>query len=475
MMSSNLSFSADDEVVRIARAVAEAGGRPVLVGGWVRDSLLGLPPGNEFDIEVFNLSPELLHKLLKRFGPVHAVGRHFGVLKLVTRQGEYDVSVPRRESKTGKGHKGFWVDTEPGMSFGEAAARRDFTINSMGYALLEEEFIDPFGGERDLRAGLLRHVGPAFGEDPLRVMRAMQFAGRFSLQIAPETVEICRGQELTELPRERMWDELKKLLLRAAAPSRGLDWAGPLGILEYYPELRALEQSPAPAGGLSPWRETMAVVDAAAGLRSGESGGEPGGKSGESGDIVLMCAALCHQFGAVADPAGEAVGAGRAAEATRLFLERLTNEIRLIGPAAEHVRELPQPGLLHQSRGAGSDSAVRRLALRISIPSLERLARACFLGLLGPGGAGGEVEYPAGNWLLERARALGVLNGPPEPLLKGRHLRTLGIEPGRAMGDILKEAFELQLDGSLTSMKEALKWAGERMAQGDLPEEERGR
>ncbi|MEE8394645.1 MAG: hypothetical protein V3S29_01225, partial [bacterium] len=260
------------EALRIAESLSRAGGRPVLVGGWVRDFLLGRPASADFDLEVFGLEPTRLQKVLQQFGPVNAVGRRFGVLKLSTGKAEYDVSVPRRESKTGKGHKGFWVGADPGMTFEEAAARRDFTINAMGYPLLEEGLLlDPFGGERDLRAGVLRHVGPAFGEDPLRVLRAMQFAGRFDLTIAPETVAVCREQDLAELPRERLWEEFKKLLLLAPNPSRGLLWAGPLGILPTFPELEALAAVPAGRGSVSSWERTLAVVDAAAQLRGGDA------------------------------------------------------------------------------------------------------------------------------------------------------------------------------------------------------------
>jgi tRNA nucleotidyltransferase (CCA-adding enzyme) len=199
------AFPLTPELQRLAEAVGKEGGRPVLVGGWVRDCQLGIPHSKDFDLEVFGMDPDHLKGILSRFGPVHTVGRHFGVLKLTTRQGEYDVSVPRRESKTGKGHRGFWVTPDPTMTFEQAAARRDFTINAMGFSLIDQGFEDPFRGYADLRAGLLRHVGPAFGEDPLRVLRAMQFAGRFNLAIVPETIAICTQQHLEELARERLW------------------------------------------------------------------------------------------------------------------------------------------------------------------------------------------------------------------------------------------------------------------------------
>ncbi|MCH8884846.1 MAG: SpoIIE family protein phosphatase, partial [SAR324 cluster bacterium] len=252
-----LRFQIIPEVYRVGEALHKAGGRPVLVGGWVRDALLGIPHRRDFDIEVFGLAMGRLRTTLARIGPVHAVGRHFGVLKLTTHEAEYDISVPRRESNIGKGHRGFLVEPDPHMSFDEAAARRDFTINAMGYAFLDDALLDPFGGERDLREGILRHVGPAFGEDPLRVLRAMQFAGRFDLRIVPQTLELCRSLDLGELPRERIWEELKKLLLRALRPSHGFGYAEGLGVLAYFPELRRLHD----AGGNLPWAGDSATLE----------------------------------------------------------------------------------------------------------------------------------------------------------------------------------------------------------------------
>ena len=483
------------EILSIGQALREAGGRPVLVGGWVRDYLLDDPHSKDFDLEVFGLDPEVLHKLLRKFGPVVAVGKQFGVLRLSTREADYDISVPRRESKTGKGHKGFWVEADPSMSFEEAAARRDFSINAMGYAIEEGQLLDPHGGQRDLESRLLRHVGPAFGEDPMRVMRAMQFAGRFSLTIAPETLAICREQDLGELPRERIWEEFKKLLLRSPEPSRGLAYAEPLGILPHFPELERLAGTGAEAGaeagagGIAgraalqkgPWRGTLAAVDRMARLRrtpqaktprENNQRGANQRKEDQQEALVLMLAALCHRMGP-AEPAGalepaDSHGAIAGMEASvTTFLQRLTNEAGIMAPVLALLREQAQPALLYARKnraatdGAGQDSAIRRLALRVQITLLEKLGRACHQT-----GQSGEQDaaYPAGDWLLERAAALGVLQAAPEPLLKGRHLQEEGFPPGRAMGKLLKQAFDLQLDGRLTTLAEAQTWAREAWA-----------
>lgn len=480
-------FPLTPELIRLAEAIRREGGRPLLVGGWVRDCLLGIPHSKDFDVEVFGMDPGVLKGVLGKFGPVHTVGRHFGVLKLATAHGEYDVSVPRRESKTGKGHKGFWVTPDPAMSFEQAAARRDFTINAMGYSLLEQDFLDPYRGWDDLEARTLRHVGPAFGEDPLRVLRAMQFAGRFEFTIVPETIAICRLQDLSELPRERVWEEFRKLLLKAARPAQGLRYARELGVLTIFPELGALEAAPAGSAGVRPWERTLAVVDQAARLRSGLAAGDSA-----LADLVLLLAALSHELGRTAAALAEASGPAEAqaeangpaqaqAEAntsatvhadaaydlalaaaavapTASWLARLTNELDIPRHVLPLVRLLPRVEELHAQREALPPGALGRLALEVPLAELARLSTARERAL------GGGDAAPLAAWLAEQARAAGVWEKPLEPLLKGRHLLELGLRSGPQLGPLLDQAYELQLEGRLTTLDAARAWARDRIA-----------
>ncbi|MEM9227894.1 MAG: hypothetical protein AAGA45_07985, partial [Verrucomicrobiota bacterium] len=210
------TFSA---VMAIAQHVEAAGGRAALVGGCVRDALLGLP-SKDADLEVFGLSEKKLQELLEKDYRVDAVGKAFGVFKL--RGLELDISLPRRESKTGPGHRAFAIEGDPGMSPEEAAARRDFTLNAISWEPLTGNWIDPFNGRSDLEARILRHTSDKFSEDPLRVLRAMQFLARFELSIAPETLELCRKIEPEGLARERLFEEWSKLLRKGIKPSLGL-------------------------------------------------------------------------------------------------------------------------------------------------------------------------------------------------------------------------------------------------------------
>ena len=237
------------EVLKVCQAVHDAGGRAMLVGGWVRDYLLG-SQSKDFDIEVYGLEPSRLRAVLETIASVNTVGEQFSVYKLAFKSQdegrfEIDVSIPRRESKSGRGHRGFVIEGDPQMTFEEAARRRDFTINAILYDPLTDETVDPFGGARDLRQRVLRAVAAdTFIEDSLRVLRAVQFAARFEMTVDPQTVELCRTIDLTDLPRERIWGEMEKLLTFANQPSIGLDCALELGVLDkLFPEIRALAGS----------------------------------------------------------------------------------------------------------------------------------------------------------------------------------------------------------------------------------------
>src|SRR5471030_1286868 len=186
-------------------------GRPRVVGGGVRDWLLGLPTSH-YDVEVGGVDFETLARSLAPFGATDVVGRSFGVIKLTLEGAQHDFSLPRRESKTGAGHRGFAVAPDPTLSDADAAARRDFTVNAIALDPFSHVVIDPFNGQRDLAARVLRHTSAAFAEDPLRVLRAMQLAARFDFFLAPETAALCRSiaETFAELPVERVWHEWAK-------------------------------------------------------------------------------------------------------------------------------------------------------------------------------------------------------------------------------------------------------------------------
>jgi tRNA nucleotidyltransferase (CCA-adding enzyme) len=450
-------------LLSVASDVKNAGGEAYLVGGWVRDTLMGLPCG-DFDVEVYGLDLDTFLKVLKKYGKPNLVGKAFGVITM-TRDGViYDFAFPRTENKTGGGHRGFDVVPDPHLDFATASARRDFTINAMGLRLPDLELVDCHGGREDLERRLLRHVSPAFSEDPLRALRAVQFAARFEFDIHPATQALCAAQPLEELPRERLFAEFKKLLLKSRNPSIGFEWMRRLNMLRFFPELAALVGVPQepewhPEGDV--WTHTLMVVDQAARLRT------PDYTEGEN--LGLMLAALCHDLGKAFTTSHEGgrwrspAHDVRGDKPTRVFLDRLTREIDLVEAVVTLVREHLKPALLYNARLEIKPGAIRRLALRADIEKLVRLARADHLGRTSEEALAG--LFPAGEWLLAESQKLDVLAEKPRPYLTGKFLLSLGAKPGPHLGEIIRESFELQLEGELADEISAQNWARERLAK----------
>jgi tRNA nucleotidyltransferase (CCA-adding enzyme) len=440
----------------ICGAVAAAGGRALIVGGWVRDRLMG-HPSKDVDVEVFGVDAERLRELLKPFGPVNTVGESFTVYKVAG----LDVSLPRRESKTGRGHRGFTVTGDPSMTIAEAARRRDFTINAISWDPLTGEYLDPFHGRTDMEDHLLRAVDPAtFGEDSLRVLRAIQFAARFEFTVDESTKALCRRISLDDLPAERIWGEIEKLLLRARKPSIGFALALELGITErMFPELDALVGCPQepewhPEGDV--WIHTLLVIDEA--RKRIDDLPYPQ-------QVAVMLGAVCHDLG---KPPTTAFLDGRirsleheeagVAPATRL-LDRLNvhslqgYDVRreVLGMVANHLK----PGMFAKAEPPVGDGAFRRLAQKVDLELLARIAKSDCEG------RGGGFDCSAMDRFLERARQLGVEHAPPQPLVKGRHLLALGVAPGPALGDVLRQVYERQLDGTVQDFDAAFALARE--------------
>lgn len=444
----------------LARDVREAGGRALLVGGSVRDALLGHEL-EDLDFEVYGLDPGRLTSVLEQNFRLDLVGRSFGVIKL--KGLDIDVALPRRESKRGLGHRGFEVHSDPGMPFEEAATRRDFTINAMGWDPLTSEVLDPHDGRTDLANRTLRHVSEKFAEDPLRVLRGMQFAARFELTPAEETVRLCRGIDPEDLPAERLLEEWRKLLIRGRRPSLGLAFLRDTGWLRHYPELQAAVHCPQdlqwhPEGDV--WTHTLHVLDAFAGERKGD----------DDEDFLIGLACLCHDLGKPLttvfrdghwrSPGHEHIGEGP----TRTFLARLTDSRRLIEQVVPLVREHMNPYALW--RHDASQAAVRRLARRVG--RIDRLVRVCRADHQGrpPLPFDG---FPAGRWLLDRAAEMHLEDQAPEPLVLGRHLIALGEEPGAHFGPILDAAFEAQLDGAFDDEAAGVAWLEEYLQTSSPP------
>lgn len=432
---------------RLFEATRERGGRALLVGGCVRDALLGLKT-KDYDVELYGLSAEQIEALLRELNfRFNAAGKSFGVFKL--HGVPVDIALPRRESKRGSGHRGFFVEGDPKMSIRDAAARRDFTVNSMYFDPLTGELIDPFDGSADLARRVLRHTSAAFPEDPLRVLRAMQFAARFRFDVAPETVELCSKIGPEGLSAERIFEEWSKLITRGEEPSRGLNFLRACGWLKYFPELAALvgvKQDPLwhPEGDV--WNHTLAALDTFARERVAVND--------DFENLVVGFAVLCHDFGKPAttrflkkDNRWHAYGHDAAGVApARKFLERMTNFRELIDGVLPLVLCHMQPIAIWRAKAG--DAAVRRLAKRVG--RIDRLLRVCSADAMGKATEKNADLRAAAAWLSERAEALRVSDAAPKPLVLGRHLLALGVPAGPRFKPLLDACYEAQLDGAFS-------------------------
>lgn len=452
-----------EELMPVLTALRRVG-RPRVVGGAVRDWLLGLP-AKDLDLEVGEASFEDLHRVLAPLGATDVVGRSFGVIKLRLASGvEYDISLPRRESKTGAGHRGFAVAPDPALSDAEAAARRDFTVNAFAWDPLARTLIDPHGGEADLRAGLLRHTSTAFAEDPLRVLRGMQLAGRFGFRMDDATAELCRSIAPTfaELPVERVWHEWAKWAEKSARPSCGLAVLQQTGWLAHFPELSALVGCPQdpgwhPEGDV--WVHTGFTCDALA--------ADPEWQAATPvRRLRLMLAALLHDVGKPGctrreEKAGQLRWVSPGHEPAGVPLAEAF--LRRIGAPNEHaatITPLIANHMVHHHGGPEglSDNAIRRLARRLHPATIADLA----LIMRADSNGRPPLHSPETLRLIARLRGraeeLALVDGAPRPILLGRHLIAAGLQPGPEFKALLEKAFNAQLDGFFSDEAAALLW-----------------
>lgn len=441
----------NDTLKAIVNKIHSHGGVPLAVGGCVRDELMGIPP-KDFDIEVHNMPAEVLLGVLNEFGKVDTVGVSFGVIKLWTTVGDFDFSLPRRDSKTGSGHKGFEVKVDTNLTIEEAAARRDFTINSMARNLVTGELVDPFGGAVDLMDGFLRHTSPAFAEDPLRVLRGMQFAGRFNMRVDAKTAKLCFNlrNEFPTLAKERIWGEWEKWALKSTKPSAGLNFLARTLWVSLFPELDALMDCPQdpvwhPEGDV--WSHTKHVVDAAAEICR---------RNPELDRLVVMFGALCHDMGkpttTVMNEVGRWISPGHAIEGeepTRAFMNSIGAPKELIEKVVECVKE----HMVHVDFN-GSARTVRRFIARLHNTTVKEVVAVIEADHSGRPPLTAGLPESAGI-IKDMAEAMG---NEVKPIMMGRHMLAMGFKPGPAMGVVLKAAFEAQLDGEFDNVDDGMVW-----------------
>jgi tRNA nucleotidyltransferase (CCA-adding enzyme) len=381
----------------------------VFVGGFVRDSLLNLSV-KDFDIELYNVENyEKMAELLKPFGKTNFVGKSFGVLKLSINDEQIDFSLPRIEKKISAGHKGFEVTLDPKLSFKEAAKRRDFTMNAMGYDFNSRSLLDPYNGQKDLQENRLTFVNATtFEEDPLRVFRAIQFCARFELTCKDELVSLCKKiiqrEDIKELAKERIFLEFSKLLLKAKSPSLGLKLFESFGLHSFFPEIKTDFS-------------TLQSIDIMADLKTND----------QKRDLVLMFTLLVFHL--------------ESAHEVSRFLKRFTDEHHII----ESVLNLYiyKNGFDELMLNGITNYEILYLSTQTHIENLLLIHKAR------------SKEYKE---IEEYAKKLGVLTCKPSPLIQGRDIIALGLEPSPLFSKILEDVYDAQLREEFHTSLEAKSW-----------------
>ncbi len=436
--------NADEMAIQLGQAVIDAitaHGKLYEVGGTVRDRLLtGQPEPKDADYLVTGLPFRGLMEILRGFGRVDLVGRVFGVIKFTPRgadpaETQFDFALPRKETSTGAGHRDFEVAFDHELPVEQDLYRRDFTINAIAREVVSGVYVDPLNGRADIESRLIRITTPeSFREDPLRMLRAIQFAARFEFAIEPETLAALRREAglIKTVSPERIAEELNKLLVKAAKPSIGFKLMQESGLLQHVlPELEATVgvEQPGPYHRWPVFEHTLEVIDAA------------------PPRLLLRMAALCHDLGKPATKRikdeGGASFYGHDALGTRItrgLLERLRYPNDFVDDVCLLVDR-------HMFNTEVTDKGLRRLVRRTGtemIFELLELRRADTIGQ-GMGQTNDDVDF------FERRIREEIDKRPPFGLkdlaVNGNDLmRIFALEPGKRVGQTLDHLLEVVLD-----------------------------
>lgn len=383
---------------------------PIIVGGFVRDSILNIAV-NDIDIELYGISSLTeLENILKEFGSVNSVGKSFGVCKLSYKDYELDFTLPRTDNKTASGHRGFNIKIDSNLDFKTAASRRDFTINAIGYNIVERKIVDPFNGINDLTNNILRAVNPeTFIEDPLRVLRAVRFCAVYNFKIDDELHQLCKEmvkkKMLDELPKERIFEEIKKILLISKKPSISFE------LLKSF--------------GSDIYTNNFLVIDKISKQLTTPS----------QTKLVLMLAGLCYDF---------------TKEQAEHFIWKLTDERELLKKVLQLIKLHEEIEKIYIEEF--SDYSLYRLATKVNISELLILSRAIYFS------KNRSFSYEMADAVEKRASGLNILTKKLPPLLSGKDILAFSIAPSPEFTIILNGAYEAQMSGKFSDHTEAKNW-----------------
>jgi len=390
--------------------------KPIIVGGYIRDFLLQIE-SKDIDIELYGINSfSKLEDILEEFGDVNSVGKSFGVCKLKVDDLDLDFSFARSDSKIDKGHKGFEIKVDSSLDFKTATSRRDFTINAIGYDIETKEILDPFNGLEDLKNRILRAVDiDKFADDPLRILRAVQFSSRFNLSIENKLFIVCKrmikNSLLDELPKERIFIEIQKLLLKSSIPSLGFKLLNSLGGFNYFTEFKSTS--------LQNLKKMYKAIDTMSSLKTLNS----------KANTVLMLATLCYQL---------------SSNEAETFLSKLSNDKSLLNRVLSLIK--------HQNDinfDLFNDYDIYMLSSKVTIEEFVLFSLAT---------SQTKIKSQNINSFKIRAKELGVLHQKEKAIIQGRDIISFGIEPSKKFSIILDKAYRAQIRGDFKTKEEAYSW-----------------
>ncbi len=425
-----------DMAVKIAALVSQQGGTAYYVGGYVRDKIRH-KDNKDIDIEVHGIYPYQLETILDSLGERISIGESFGIYNL--KGYSLDIAMPRKEDNRGNGHKDFDICVDPFIGTYAAALRRDFTFNALMEDILTGKIVDHFGGVEDLKNGIIRHVNDStFAEDPLRVLRAAQFAARFNYTIAEDTIELCRRMDLSSLSKERVMGELEKALLKSDKPSvffKALRQMNRLSV--WFPELEqtiGIKQNPKHHAEGDVWTHTMMVCDAAVRYRDRVKN-----------PLGFMLSTITHDFGKALCTEvingelhaynHETIGL----PLVKSFMTRLTTEKALI----EYVMNLSEHHMKPNILAADNSSIKATNKLFDKSVDPEALVYLAISDGLGRITSREYISYD--DFFMERLAIFREYMS--RPYVMGRDLMAAGMSPSERFADYIEYAHKLRLAG----------------------------
>ncbi|MGM0507576.1 MAG: CCA tRNA nucleotidyltransferase [Fusobacteriota bacterium] len=422
------------KLISILKDIKKDGGIGYIVGGYVRDKILGRK-SKDIDIEVFNIKGNKLHKILDKYGYSKKVGKSYNIYLFKG----IEFSLPQKR----KGEK---LISSPYMDEKEACRRRDLTINSMMYDPIDDKLVDFFGGKNDIKKKRISYVSrDTFIQDPLRIFRVAQFKARLNFKVTKKTEKVCIEilDKIDKIAKERIFLEIEKILLKAKNPSLAFYWMKRIGLLKkYFPELDNLENIEQgkryhPEGNV--FIHTMMTLDVL---------------PIKDRTIEIMLALLYHDIGK-GEVENKKEGnrihfyghALKGANIVRQYLKKITNNKDLIKKVEKLIKFHDYPLNMIESV---SKKAVRKLASKVDMEDILKVHKA---DMLGKGGDTKTISH-----IKEIKKIYNEIKDEVEPIIKGKDLIKYGLKPGPHFGKILDELYEAQLEEKFLTYEDGIKY-----------------